>query len=88
MVNLAGRGIAAEADFALWILEGDKNESSGREYFAHAGDSVVHEDFLSEAWEAFRSGAMAPDRFEHDLTFIVSEMEKSIWSRSQVAADD
>ncbi|MGV9316456.1 hypothetical protein ACWDR0_30365 [Streptomyces sp. NPDC003691] len=76
VVELAGRGITADAAATRWVLEAGKPSLDG----SALADKLIGlgewEDQLAGLWQAHRSGEVDAAAFETRLAEIVSALEK------------
>ncbi|WP_181509189.1 MULTISPECIES: hypothetical protein [unclassified Streptomyces] len=77
-VELAGRGISADAAGVVWVISKGKYSLSGEELsdlLVKQGDLV---DSLSEAWRSFDGGELSGADFEDQLAAVVRALEEWI----------
>ncbi|GHB02934.1 hypothetical protein GCM10010330_66400 [Streptomyces tendae] len=82
-VQLAGRGISADAAGVVWAISRGKHSLSGEELsdlLMEQGDLV---DSLSEGWRSFDTGELASADFEDQLEAIVAGLEAWILRASR-----
>ncbi|MER7667385.1 hypothetical protein ABTY61_02830 [Kitasatospora sp. NPDC096128] len=76
VVELAGRGITADAAANRWVLEVGKPSPDGFTLADKIIDFGEREDQLVELWQAYGAGAVDAAAFEARLMEIVAAMEK------------
>jgi len=82
-VELAGRGISADAAGVVWMISKGKRSLSGEELsdlLMKQGDLV---DSLSEVWRSFDSGELSSADFEDQLEAVVLRLEEWIQRASR-----
>lgn len=82
-VELAGRGISADAASVMWVISEGKRSLSGEEFsdlLIDQGDLV---DALAESWQLFESGEISGADFEARLERVVIGLEGWIARASQ-----
>ncbi|MEU5090225.1 hypothetical protein [Streptomyces sp. NPDC021356] len=77
-VELAGRGISADAASVVWVISTGKHSLSGEEL----SDLLMKQsdliDVLSEVWRSFDSGELSSADFENQLKAVVLGLEEWI----------
>ncbi|WUT00101.1 CesT family type III secretion system chaperone [Streptomyces sp. NBC_00708] len=76
VVELAGRGITADAAASRWVLEVGKPSLDGFALADKLIDSGEREDQLVELWQEYETGEVNAAAFETRLAEIVAAMEK------------
>jgi hypothetical protein len=82
-VELAGRGISADAASAIWVASVGKGSLSGDELadlLTEMGDLA---DQLVETWRSFEVGELFAEDFEGRLELVVVGLEKLICRTSR-----
>ncbi|MEU2251285.1 hypothetical protein [Streptomyces sp. NPDC019224] len=77
-VELAGRGISADAAGVVWVLSEGKHSMSGEELsdlLMGQGDLI---DYLTETWRSFESGHISSKDLEVQLERVVLGLEEWI----------
>ncbi|MEV8069767.1 hypothetical protein AB0P32_27260 [Streptomyces sp. NPDC085995] len=74
-VELAGRGISADAASVMWVISEGKSSLSGEEL----SDLLIEQsdlvDALAESWKSFESGEISDADFEAQLERFVIGLE-------------
>jgi hypothetical protein len=81
VVELAGRGISADAAGVLWVLSVGKSETEGEELADLLMEQGELVDTLGEAWRGFDSGSIPEEDFELRLRSVVTNFEEWVARR-------
>ncbi|MFH8881171.1 hypothetical protein [Streptomyces californicus] len=74
-VELAGRGISADAAGVVWVLAEGKHSMGGEELFVLLMGKGDLMDSLTEAWRSFESGDISSKALEVRLERVVLGLE-------------
>ncbi|WP_330240280.1 hypothetical protein [Streptomyces sp. NBC_00525] len=74
-VELAGRGISADAAGVVWVISKGKDLLSGEDFYVLLMRKSDLIDSLSESWRSFDSGELSSADFEDQLEAVVLELE-------------
>lgn len=74
-VELAGRGISADAASVTWVISEGKRSLSGEELSDLLIEQSVLVDALVESWRSFENGEISGAEFETHLEGVVTGFE-------------
>jgi hypothetical protein len=82
-VELAGKGISADAASTLWVLSDGKSSRGGEELSELLIEQGELVDVLTEAWQSFDSGDLSVADFEVQLQVVVTGFEEWLFRVSR-----